>query len=300
MYFTNELGHSVRERLNIENQLRGAILRGEITVHYQPEFDITTKRLVRFEALARWHHPTLGNIGPDRFIPIAEESGLIIPLGTYILEQACREALTWQGGPDGPIQVAVNVSTVQFRRETFVDEVAAALRESGLDPKLLQLELTESIMLDGTERASTTMKRLAAMGVTIAVDDFGTGYSCFSYLPRLPFNTLKIDRAFVSELGKRAEMAAMIRSLVTLAHDLNMQVVVEGVETVQQLEAIAALGGNEVQGYLLGRPTADPKAILKSHRAAVPSSPVCLSQSAEGEDSEDAKGPKERAQKAGI
>lgn len=264
MYFTSELGLSVRERLNLENQLRTALVKGEITVHYQPEFDIATRRLVRFEALARWQHPTLGNITPDRFIPIAEESGLIIPLGTFVLEQACREAVTWQSLGEGSIQVAVNVSTVQFRRETFVDEVEAALKTSGLDPKLLQLELTESIMLDGTERASNTMKKLAAMGVSIAVDDFGTGYSCFSYLPRLPFNTLKIDRAFVSELGKRTEMTAMIRSLVTLAHNLNMQVVVEGVETAQQLATIEALGGNEVQGYLLGRPTPDPKAFLTS------------------------------------
>jgi diguanylate cyclase (GGDEF)-like protein len=264
MYFTSELGMSVRERLNLENQLRTALVKGEITVHYQPEFDIATHRLVRFEALARWQHPTLGNITPDRFIPIAEESGLIIPLGTFVLEQACREAVTWQSIGEGSTQVAVNVSTVQFRRETFVDEVAAALKSSGLDPKLLQLELTESIMLDGTERASNTMRSLAAMGVSIAVDDFGTGYSCFSYLPKLPFNTLKIDRAFVSELGKRAEMTAMIRSLVTLAHNLNMQVVVEGIETAQQLEAIEALGGNEVQGYLLGRPTPDPKTLLRS------------------------------------
>jgi diguanylate cyclase (GGDEF)-like protein len=263
MYFTPEIGSSLRERLNLENQLRGAIVRDEITVHYQPEFDVATRRLIRFEALARWHHPTLGNIPPDRFIPIAEESGLIIPLGNFILERACREARTWQSLSEYPIQVAVNVSTIQFRRPSFVDEVVAILRDSGLDPKLLQLELTESIMLDGTDRASSTMKRLAALGISIAVDDFGTGYSCFSYLPRLPFNVLKIDRSFVSELEKRAEMAAMIRSLVNLAHNLNMQVVVEGIETVQQLETIEAMGGNEVQGYLLGRPTADPKVLLK-------------------------------------
>ncbi len=263
MYFTAEIGFSVRERLNLENQLRGAIVRGEITVHYQPEFDIATRRLVRFEALARWQHPTLGSIPPDRFIPIAEESGLIIPLGAFVLEHACREARTWQSLSDHPIQVAVNVSTVQFRRAGFVDEVAAILRDSGLDPKLLQLELTESIMLDGTDRAGSTMKQLAAMGISIAVDDFGTGYSCFSYLPRLPFNVLKIDRTFVSELDKRVEMAALIRSLVSLAHNLNMQVVVEGIETVEQLETIEAMGGNEVQGYLLGRPTADPKVLLK-------------------------------------
>ena len=268
MYFTREIGSSVRERLNLENQLRGALVRGEITVHYQPEFDVASRRLVRFEALARWHHPTLGNIPPDRFIPIAEESGLIIPLGNFVLEHACREARTWQSLSPHPVQVAVNVSTVQFKRPSFVDEVGAILRDSALDPKLLQLELTESIMLDGTERASNTMKRLAAMGVSIAVDDFGTGYSCFSYLPRLPFNVLKIDRTFVSELGKRVEMAAMIRSLVSLAHNLNMQVVVEGIETVQQLETIEAMGGNEVQGYLLGRPTADPKLLLKDSQVS--------------------------------
>lgn len=299
MYFTSELGFSVRERLNLENQLRTALVKGEITVHYQPEFDIATRRLVRFEALARWQHPTLGNITPDKFIPVAEESGLIIPLGTFVLEQACREAVTWQGVGDGPTQVAVNVSTVQFRRETFVDEVSAALKSSGLDPKLLQLELTESIMLDGTERASSTMKRLAAMGVSIAVDDFGTGYSCFSYLPRLPFNTLKIDRAFVSELGKRAEMTAMIRSLVILAHNLNMQVVVEGVETAQQLETIEALGGNEVQGYLLGRPTPDPKAFLKSNSGVSSGRVIWSSPSVDGSDSSRPED-KVRAHKGGM
>ena len=301
MYFTAEIGFSVRERLNLENQLRGAIVRGEITVHYQPEFDIATRRLVRFEALARWQHPTLGSIPPDRFIPIAEESGLIIPLGAFVLEHACREARSWQSLSGYPVQVAVNVSTVQFRRSSFVDEVAAILRDSGLDPKLLQLELTESIMLDGTDRAASTMKRLAAMGVSIAVDDFGTGYSCFSYLPRLPFNVLKIDRTFVSELDKRVEMAAMIRSLVSLAHNLNMQVVVEGIETVEQLQTIEAMGGNEVQGYLLGRPTPDPKVLLKNSQAsAACDNTVNADSSQAGEPSEGSKcGPRTRSQKAG-
>jgi diguanylate cyclase (GGDEF)-like protein len=301
MYFTPEIGFSVRERLNLENQLRGAIVRGEITVHYQPEFDIATRRLVRFEALARWQHPTLGSIPPDRFIPIAEESGLIIPLGAFVLEHACREARTWQSLSGYPVQVAVNVSTVQFRRASFVDEVTAILQDSGLDPKLLQLELTESIMLDGTDRAASTMKQLAAMGVSIAVDDFGTGYSCFSYLPRLPFNVLKIDRTFVSELGKRVEMAAMIRSLVSLAHNLNMQVVVEGIETVEQLQTIEAMGGNEVQGYLLGRPTADPKLLLKGSQASAACDKTVSSDSFQtGEGSEGSKcSSRTRVQKAG-
>jgi diguanylate cyclase (GGDEF)-like protein len=262
MYFTPELGSLVRERVNIENQLRGAIFRGEITVHYQPEFDIVSQRLVRFEALARWTHPTLGNIPPVKFIPVAEETGLIVPLGAFILQQACTEAVRWQSLSQNPVQVAVNVSSVQFMREGFVQEVADVLHRTGLSPSLLQIELTESVMLSGTGPASETMKRLRAMGISIAIDDFGTGYSCFGYLPKLPFNALKIDRAFVKELLTRSEMKAMIHSLVTLAHNLNMQVIVEGIETPEQLRMVKALGGNQVQGYLLGRPTPDPSSQL--------------------------------------
>jgi EAL domain-containing protein (putative c-di-GMP-specific phosphodiesterase class I) len=205
----------------------------------------------------------------------------------------------WQTISGRPIQVAVNVSTVQFKRDSFVDEVAVALRDTGLAPRLLQLELTESVMLDGTERASKTMKRLAAMGISIAVDDFGTGYSCFSYLPRLPFNTLKIDRSFVNELGKRPEMTAMVRSLVVLAHDLNMQVVVEGVETVQQLEAIKAIGGNEVQGYLLGRPTAEPQDLLRTHSATLSPATADIGDSFTTKKSGGSDQAERRAQKAG-
>ena len=264
MYFTPELGTSVRERLNLENQLRGAVSRGEIAVHYQPEFDIATRQLIRFEALARWSHPTLGDISPTKFIPIAEETGLIIPLGTYILERACMEALTWQKLSPNPVQVAVNVSSVQFARPDFIEEVQEILHHTGLPPSLLQIELTESVMLNGTGPASETMKQLRGLGISIAIDDFGTGYSCFGYLPMLPFNALKIDRAFVRELEHRAEMKAMVHSLVTLAHNLKMQVIVEGVETQEQLELVRSLGGNQVQGFLLGRPAADPASILAS------------------------------------
>lgn len=264
LYFTPELGSMVRERLNLENQLRGAIARGEIGIHYQPEFELTTGKLVRFEALARWTHPTLGNIPPAKFIPIAEESGLIIPLGSFILERACEEAVGWQKISPDPVQVAVNVSSLQFMRDSFVEELVETLKHTGLNPSLLQIELTESVMLSGTEPAAETMRRLAALGVTIAIDDFGTGYSCFSYLPRLPFNALKIDRAFVKELSARKEMKAMVHSLITLAHNLNMQVVVEGIETQEQLEMIRRVGGNQVQGFLLGRPTPDPQSALLS------------------------------------
>lgn len=267
MYFTTELGSMVRERLSLENQLRGAIARNEIAVHYQPEFDIVSGHLIRFEALARWTHPTLGTIPPLKFIPIAEESGLIIPFGAYIMERACRDAVIWQNVSPDPVQVAVNVSSLQFMRETFVHELTEILNRTGLKPNLLQIELTESVMLNGAERAAETMKQLRGLGISIAIDDFGTGYSCFSYLPRLPFNSLKIDRSFVKELELRPETKAMVQSLVALAHNLGMQVIVEGIETPEQLAMIQQFGGNEVQGYLLGRPTADPISQLAKLRA---------------------------------
>jgi diguanylate cyclase len=263
-YFTPELGSMVRERLNLENQLRGAITRGEIRVHYQPEFDAVSNRLVRFEALARWTHPTLGTIPPGKFIPVAEESGLIVALGAYIMETACAEAVRWQAIAPYPVQVAVNVSTIQFRRDHFVEEVIGVLNRTGLRPDLLQLELTETIMLTGVHRAVETMNRLRALGVGFAIDDFGTGYSCLTYLPALPFDAMKIDRGFVRDLNVRPESRAMVNSLVALAHNIGIRVIVEGVETVEQLELIRTFGGNEIQGYLLGRPTADPASQLSS------------------------------------
>jgi diguanylate cyclase (GGDEF)-like protein len=269
VYFSEELGDSVRERLNLETQLRNALAHGEIRVDYQPEFDVASRRLVRFEALARWLHPALGAISPGKFIPIAEETGLIVPLGIYVMEMACREAVRWQSMTARPLQVAVNVSSIQLMRETFVEEVAGVLRHTGLDPHLLQIELTESVMLKGPQRVADAMTRLATLGVSLAIDDFGTGYSCLSYLPRLPFDALKIDRSFVNDVGTRPEIDAMVHSLVTLAHNLGMQVIAEGVETEKQMEMIAWLGCNEAQGYLLGRPTRDPGSFIHPQQKAI-------------------------------
>ena len=256
--FTKDLGESVRERLTIENQLRRAIEDGDIAVHYQPEFEIGSGHPIRFEALARWTHPTLGSIPPLKFIPIAEESGLIIPLGAYVMERACADCLSWQSNSGPPIEVAVNVSTVQFNRDSFVEDVKTTLKKTGLDPRLLQLELTESVMLGGLENAVATIRRLQSIGVTVAIDDFGTGYSALSYIQRLPFNALKIDRTFVKEIMQRSETKAMVRSLIVLAQELGMKVIVEGIENEAQLRAIQELGANQVQGYYLGRPTPDP------------------------------------------
>ncbi|MGA2673312.1 MAG: EAL domain-containing protein [Terracidiphilus sp.] len=269
MSFTLEIGSLVRERLSLENLLRGALARHEIFVEYQPEFELTNHRLVRFEALARWNNPTLGQIPPVKFIPIAEESGLISALGAYIMEQSCTEALRWQSLMPHPIQVAVNVSSIQFRRKGFVEEVITILEQTGLKPELLQIELTESVMLSGAHSTAATMNRLRALGIGLAIDDFGTGYSSLSYLPSLPFDALKIDRSFVMNLDKRPESESMIRTLVALAHNIGMRVIVEGVETREQLELITALGANEVQGYLLGRPTANPVETFLSPQPAV-------------------------------
>ena len=266
IYFTSELGSSLRERRNLEQQLRGAIKRDEIAIHYQPEFSATTGNLIRFEALARWNHPTLGQIPPVKFIPIAEESGIIVSLGAYILERACSEAKAWQIEAARPIQLAVNLSNIQFRRENLADEVMEILRKTGFAPELLQLEITESVMMSGDTSCLDTMHKLRSFGIGLAIDDFGTGYSCLSSLQSYPFDTLKIDRSFLMELGIKAESEAMVDSVVTLAHNLGMRVIVEGVENEEQLQVIRKLGGDEVQGFLMGRPTANPLGVIAAQR----------------------------------
>ena len=260
--YSDDLGSAARERLTLEGALQHAIAKGEISLNYQPEYDLSTNRIVRFEALARWTHPSLGRIGPVSFIPVAEESGLIVSLGAYIMERACMDALAWQEAAQRPIQVAVNVSTVQFSQDSFFEEVAGILHRTGLHPSLLQIELTESATLSGVERATEMMKRLNRMGISVAVDDFGTGYSCLTYLPKLSFDTLKLDRSFVNGLMVRRETRSFVESIITLAHNLHMKVIVEGVETSEQLRLIRSLGADEAQGHLLGQPSADPGLLL--------------------------------------
>ena len=262
MFFSAEFGDAVRERLELDNQLRGALERGELAIHYQPEFDIDSGKLVRFEALARWHNPTLGMIPPLKFIPIAEENGLIIPIGKWILEQACRQAKQWQDESGASVSVGVNVSSVQFLQSDFVGVVARTLETTGLQPGLLQLEMTESVVLPGRTDCVTRMAQLKALGVSLAIDDFGTGYSSLSYLPRLPFDYLKIDRSFLLQILESKQPKRMMKSLVDLAHNLNIRVIVEGVETEEQFALVENIGCDEAQGYLFGRPTPDPRKFL--------------------------------------
>ena len=262
--FGDDLGAAARERLTLERELHNAIAKGEISLDYQPEVDLATNQIVRFEALARWTHPELGLILPAVFIPLAEEAGLITNLGSYIMERACTDAVKWQEIAGRPVQVAVNVSSVQFGRDTFFEEVADVLQRTGLEPHLLQVELTESATVNGMERAADMMRRLQRMGVSVAVDDFGTGYSCLTYLPKLPFDTLKLDKSFVNEMMVRRETKAFVGSIVTLARELDMKVIAEGIETPEQLRALRSIGSDAGQGYLLGRPSGDPISLLSN------------------------------------
>jgi diguanylate cyclase (GGDEF)-like protein len=265
--YSDDLGSAARERLTLEGELQHAIAKGEISLLYQPEYDLKTNAIVRFEALARWTHPSLGKIMPLSFIPVAEENGLIIPLGAYVMERACADAVAWQEIGSRPVQVAVNVSTVQFGRDSFFEEVADVLHRTGLHPSLLQIELTESATVAGVERAAEMMKRLKRMGVSVAVDDFGTGYSCLSYLPKLSFDAVKLDRSFVHELITRRETRSFVKSILELAHNLHMTVIAEGIETREQLSLIKSLGTDEAQGFLLGRPSEDPQELLRQERS---------------------------------
>src|SRR5579859_1838564 len=263
MYYASLQGVPAREWMSLENQLRGAIDRKEISLQYQPEFDLSKNQLSRFEALARWNHPTLGTISPAKFIPIAEESGIIVILGAYIMEQACREAVRWQKLASRPVQVAVNVSSFQFVRDTFVEEVLEVLKRTGLKPELLQIEVTESAMICGLNRSAETIQRLHTYGISLAIDDFGTGYSCLSYLPHLGFDALKIDRSFVKEMNIAPAMQMLVHSLISMAHNFNMRVIAEGIENLEQMHKMRELGADECQGYLLGRPISDPESQLR-------------------------------------
>jgi len=219
-------------------------------VHYQPFFDVQTGRRQGLEALVRWRHPARGLIPPDQFIPLAEETGLIVPLGEWVLRRACDDATSW---PDD-IKLAVNLSPVQLKQAGLFDVIQSALQNSGLPPVRLELEVTESVLLERAVENHALMRKLKNMGIALALDDFGTGYSSLSSLTAFPFDKIKIDKSFIRKLTKRRKSSAIISSIVTLARGLEMSVTAEGVETHGQFERLRALGVNFAQGYLLGRP----------------------------------------------
>jgi EAL domain-containing protein (putative c-di-GMP-specific phosphodiesterase class I) len=234
------------------------VQRQELKLYYQPQFEIERNRIVGVEALLRWEHPELGVIAPTHFIPIAEESGLIVPIGNWVLQEACRQNQRWQEAGYGPFKIAVNVSALQLKSTNFVESVAEALEQSGLEARWLELELTESVVMGQAEETALQLARLRQLGVSITIDDFGTGYSSLSYLQQLPITTIKIDRSFITRLGEDALIlssnGAIVRAIITLAHSLSLEVVAEGVETPEQLSFLRNLGCDMVQGYLFMRP----------------------------------------------
>jgi len=253
-FFTPELNQAISERLELENSLRHALERDEFLVYYQPRIEVASGRIVGAEALIRWNCPDKGLIPPDSFIPIAEETGLIIPIGQWILQEACRQNSAWQCAGLPPISISVNLSPIQFRHAGLVDSVADALAQAGLDPACLELELTESFVMQDAERINIAMQSLKNLGVDIAVDDFGTGYSSLSYLKRFPVDRLKIDKSFVRDIDTDPDDAAIVRAIITLGHALGLKVVAEGVETRAHLEFLQQHGCDELQGYYFSRP----------------------------------------------
>jgi diguanylate cyclase (GGDEF)-like protein len=242
-------------RLQLENDLRRALERQELVVYYQPIVSVETGRTVGFEALVRWQHPQRGFISPADFIPIAEETGLIIELGRWVLEQSCRRMRAWQlvHQQETPLSISVNLSGKQFTQMNLIEQIKQILRETELDPRSLKLEITESVVMENAEIASSMLLQLRALGVQLSIDDFGTGYSSLSYLHRFPVNTLKIDRSFISRLGAGDENTEIVRTIMTLANNLGMDVVAEGVETEDQLMHLKQISCQYAQGYLFSK-----------------------------------------------
>ncbi|MCK1288962.1 EAL domain-containing protein [Bradyrhizobium sp. 44] len=259
--FTSAMDQQLRQRRAVEHDLRSAVEQGELFLHYQPQVD-RLRGIVGHEALVRWQHPTRGVIAPGEFIPIAEESGLIAKIDEWVLREACRTAASWSS----PLRIAVNISAAQFRRENLERQVKAALRESGLAPARLELEITEGVLIEDVGRARDTLNRLKLLGVMIALDDFGTGYSSLSYLDAFPLDRIKIDRSFVATLGTSEKSIGIVRAVIGLTHSFGIPVLAEGVETEEQFAMLASMKCDEMQGYLIGRPKRLPLEEDKGHR----------------------------------
>ena len=253
-FYASEMNDTVRDKLAMREGLRNAIARGEFHLVYQPQLEMSSGQVIGAEALIRWNHPERGLIPPADFIPLAEETGLIVPIGEWVLRAACFQNKAWQHAGLPAFAISVNVSARQFRERTLIEQVARALAESGLEARFLELELTESLVMEDLENALLSMKALQGMGVQLSMDDFGTGYSSLSAIKRFPIARLKIDRAFVRDIPEDEEDKAIAKAIISLGHELNLKVIAEGVETEQQLQFLLANGCDEMQGYLFSPP----------------------------------------------
>jgi diguanylate cyclase (GGDEF)-like protein/PAS domain S-box-containing protein len=258
-FFEAQMNHRAVERQSLESSLRRAIERGEFLLHYQPKVDLDTGEVTGVEALIRWLHPDRGLVPPSQFIPIAEDSGLILPIGRWVLREACRQAREWQDSNLPFKRISVNVSATEFRHKGFVEGVRTILSETGFEPRCLDLELTEGVMMDDAESTACVLKELKAMGVHLAVDDFGTGYSSLSYLQQFPIDVLKIDQSFVRQISSDPNDSAIVRAIIDMGRNLKQRVIAEGIETQEQLAFLQAQHCAEGQGYLISRPLAAPQ-----------------------------------------
>ncbi len=267
-FFTTEMNDLVSNRLSLENSLRKAMEEGQLLLHYQPQIELSTGQIVGVEALLRWRHPERGFIPPLEFIPLAEELGLMTPIGEYVLREACRQNKQWQDELGASLCMAVNLAGWQLEQPDFADTVARVLRDTGLAPQCLELELTENVLMKNIDQALLTLNKLGKMGIRVAIDDFGTGYSSLSYLLNLPIDTLKIDKCFIQNIGQHEDSATITKAVIALARSLKLNVVAEGVETKEQLDFLDEQGCDFIQGYYFCKPRAEEE--LRPMLAATP------------------------------
>jgi EAL domain-containing protein (putative c-di-GMP-specific phosphodiesterase class I)/ActR/RegA family two-component response regulator len=257
-FFSAEMSRHAKDRLSLDADLRRAVERGELLLHYQPQTDLINGKIVGVEALVRWNHPVRGMISPADFIPLAEESGFVVTLGEWVLREACRQFRAWQDDGYPLKHIAINVSTVQLGRGHLVDTVRMAIEESGVDPKQVELEITESCLMDDHGQSFNEIAALKALGVRLSIDDFGTGYSSMAYLQELNANQLKIDLRFVRDITRNSANASIVKAIVALGHGLGLEVLAEGVEDTGQARFLRSLQCDVMQGYLVSKPLSGP------------------------------------------
>jgi diguanylate cyclase (GGDEF)-like protein len=271
-FFVAEMNTHTSERLEMEGRLRHALARKQFTLHYQPQVDIASGRIIGAEALIRWHDEELGSIPPAHFIPLAEATGLIVPIGEWVLHTACAQSKAWQDAGCAPIPVAVNLSPRQFRQANLLETITQVLADTGLNPRFLELEITESTIMHQAEKTIVTLEKLHEMGVRLSVDDFGTGYSSLSYLKRFPVHKLKIDQSFVRDISSDPDDAAIVTAVIAMARSLDVLTIAEGVETDGQLAFLDSLKCGEYQGYYFAKPMPADEflALLRRNQSAPP------------------------------
>jgi EAL domain-containing protein (putative c-di-GMP-specific phosphodiesterase class I) len=253
-FYSADLSENAVERFTMETQLRRALERQQFEVFYQPQVSLKNGKIIGAEALVRWQHPELGTVSPAKFIPVAEETGLVIHIGEWVLRESARQMVEWVAQDLGLKSISVNISGMQVQRTNFADTVYGILVETGCDPTLLELEITESVVMNNTEYVIGVFERIKEPGVRLAIDDFGTGYSSLSYLKRLPLDKLKIDQSFVRDLTHDSDDKAIASAVIALARSLGLKVIAEGVETQDQIDALIEMGCDDVQGYFYGKP----------------------------------------------